>query len=510
MANDEWGDFQTPAALATHVFEVLGDAGWTRLLEPTCGTGRFLSASVDLGPEVERLGIETQPHYVREASDLGFAVLERNIFDLNLGRDLEWKKAGALLVVGNPPWVTSAQLGSLRSINLPAKSNIRNLRGFDAMTGASNFDIAEYIFLKLMIELQEQRPTIALLVKTQVARNVLAYAEQFALPYAQFEIRLIDAKKWFGASVEACLFTVTFCDKPRYMCDVYPDLESRTPSHTIGVVDNRLVSDVVKYRGSSFADGMSPVEWRSGVKHDASRVMEISDDARASLGLEDDYVFPLLKCTDLFRGRLQPSRCMIIPQRQLGEQTEHLRRDAPRLWAYLEAHAEVLDSRASSIYRSQPRFAVFGLGEYSFAPYKIAVSGLHKEAQFVLLGQHRGRPIVVDDASYIAPFDDGLEAALCWALLRNEVTTGLLDALVFWDAKRPINKKLLQRIDLAAVAAKCDAIELATAASDGAASLGLAAPPNWSSVLDRLQSRWETASQNSRSSAHDNRLCLFT
>src|SRR5438874_8659836 len=127
MPNNEWGDFQTPPQLAQAVVSCLSFRRWSRVLEPTCGSGHFLEASRSLGTHVERLGIEVQPRYVAEARANGFEVIDKNIFDLNLGQDLKWNSSGALLVVGNPPWVTSAQLSSLGSVNLPTKLNIRNL-----------------------------------------------------------------------------------------------------------------------------------------------------------------------------------------------------------------------------------------------------------------------------------------------------------------------------------------------------------------------------------------------
>jgi hypothetical protein len=491
MANNEWGDFQTPPELAALAVATLSKTSWTRVLEPTCGIGRFLEATACLGAEVEHVGIEVQHEYVDQAVSKGFNVVARSIFDLNLEQDLNWHSSGPLLVIGNPPWVTSAQLGSLGSINLPVKSNIRNLKGFDAMTGASNFDIAEFIFLKLMLELQAERPTISMLVKTHVARNVLAFAAQFDLPYSRFTIRAIDAKVWFGASVDACLFTVEYSDEPEYICDVYASIESPEPSHTIGVVAGRMVADTERYRRTSFADGHSPLEWRSGVKHDASAVMEITSETRLQLALEDEYVFPLLKCTDLFRGRLVPTRFMVVPQLRFGEDTAHLEADAPTLWSYLSANGAALDARGSSIYRSQPRFAVFGLGEYTFSPYKIAISGLHKEVRFVLLSQSDGRPIVVDDACYTLSFEEASEAALCFALLTGEAATDLLESLVFWDAKRPISKKLLQRVDLLAIGRKADLSELEASAGDAARQLGVEPPASWQVVLDGLIHAWD-------------------
>src|SRR5207302_7770979 len=109
-------------------------------------------------------------------------IKEANIFDLNFHTDLEWSETGPLLVVGNPPWVTNSELGTLGSDNLPQKTNIKGLRGIEARTGGSNFDIAEYIWLKLIRELASERPRIALLCKTSVARNVLQFAFDTNLP----------------------------------------------------------------------------------------------------------------------------------------------------------------------------------------------------------------------------------------------------------------------------------------------------------------------------------------
>src|SRR5207248_9437626 len=113
-------------------------------------------------------------------------------------------------VVGNPPWVTNAALGVLESGNLPRKWNVKGARGLDARTGAANFDIAEAVWLKLIDELAgEDEATIALLCKMSVARNVLEHAERRALSIARASLSRIEARRWFGAEVEACLFRLT-------------------------------------------------------------------------------------------------------------------------------------------------------------------------------------------------------------------------------------------------------------------------------------------------------------
>lgn len=493
MASDEWGDFQTPIALARQVVQLFDSERWGRVLEPTCGTGSFLEASLLLGSEIERKGLEIQACHVEKASACGFDVAQADIFSTNLATDVAWKTGGPLLIIGNPPWVTSAQLGTLGSDNLPKKTNLKKLAGLDAMTGASNFDIAECILLKLMTELQHERPTLAFLVKTQVARNLLSYAEQFRLPYSRYEIRLIDSKAWFGASVDACLFIARHQEQADYECDIFDGVLSTVPERSMAVVGGRPVSDLAKYRSACVVDGISPLVWRSGIKHDAARIMEIDMETCRELQLEDDHVYPLLKCSDVYRGRLQPTKCVLVPQTMLGEDTTPLRRTAPRLWTYLEDHAEVLDNRKSNIYLTQPRFSVFGIGSYTFAPYKIVISGLHKTARFAPLGPHNGKPVLVDDASYLVGFSNAQDAAMCQAMLTSRLANELLQSLVFWDSKRPITKKLLQRINLSAIARHCPIGELTTDANEALTSIDGLAERSWQSVLASLLQSWDGA-----------------
>lgn len=472
MSNNEWGDFQTPAELASEVLATLPRRNWGRVFEPTCGRGSFLTAAATFG-DVERIGVEVQEHHAIQAAKSGALVLTRSLFDLHLSTDLNWFSDGPLLVVGNPPWVTNADLGAFGSINLPPKSNLRNLSGIDALTGASNFDIAEYIWLKLIIELSHLTPTIALLCKTQVARNVLDYAHRNRIALSDMSMRRIDAKTWFGASVDACLFTVTVGGKPTWRVPVFGSLSDTNPQQTHGFVSGRLVADIDAHERSAFADGVSPFEWRQGVKHDAVSVMELagvppaplSNKSSTSVDIEPDWVFPMLKATDLHRDRLTAARSVIVTQRCLGDDTEMLAEHAPKLWSYLNKHSNVLDQRKSSIYRGRPRFSMFGIGDYTFAPWKVAVSGLHSPACFRLIPPQDGRPVVLDDTCYLLPFDDGPSAAITVALLCSPLTTDLLRALTFPDSKRPVTKRLLQRVDLRAVALASDAREVANFAS---------------------------------------------
>lgn len=467
LPNNEWGDFQTPRELAEAIIRSLPDRAWARVLEPTCGTGTFLAAAAQF-PGAERVGVELQGHYIDQAMTTGARIIGASIFDLSLSNDLRWEADGPLLVVGNPPWVTSADLSSYGSDNIPVKSNFKNLRGLDALTGASNFDVAEFIWLKLIVELASARPFIALLCKTQVARNVLTACFQNNLPINAATIRRIDARRWFGASVDACLFSLDVGGEPDWSCRVYPSLEADQPETVIGFRNGRLVADVSALQAHASADGSCPLEWRQGIKHDAASVMELMvvEDGKLvnKLGeiveVEDEHVYPLLKSTDLHRQRLTPTRRAILTQRTLSDDTTYLAQTAPRLWHYLLEHGALFDARKSSIYRSRPRFAMFGVGAYTFSPWKVAVSGLHKTPEFRVVGPFEGKPVVLDDTSYFVTLESEPDAILTAAILRSPTAQALLKSLVFPDSKRPITKRILQRVDLSNLIRNGDPVEL--------------------------------------------------
>lgn len=91
---------------------------------------------------------------------------------------------------------------------------------------------------------------------------------------------------------------------------------------------------------------------------------------------------------------------------------------------------------------------MFGIGDYSFAPFKVAVSGLHKQPRFRLIHPAGGRPVMLDDTCYFIACDSARQAALVSALLNHRAAAEFFLSLIFVDSKRPVTKRLLGRIDL--------------------------------------------------------------
>jgi hypothetical protein len=366
------------------------------------------------------------------------------------------KISGSVLVLGNFPWVTSATQGSIGGNNLPEKSNFLNRNGFDAISGKSNFDISEWMLLEVLRWFGKRSGDIAMLVKMSVARKVLAYTERQKLPISEASVFCIDAKKEFNASVDACLLVVRLSDSASNTIYDYSIFKSISDScgHRVGHREGLTVGDLDAFESSSYLLGECPKKWRSGVKHDASAVMELT---RTKYGLkngfdeivdiENDYLFPLLKGSDIGSGKPWREKFVLVTQRFVGERTDMIREIAPKTWGYLEAHAFSLDSRGSAIYKKNPRYSIFGVGDYAFRPWRIAICGLYKNLRFRLVAPIDGKPVMFDDTVYYISFEYEVEARETLDLLVSAPSIQLLSSLIFWDEKRPIKTGILNVID---------------------------------------------------------------
>jgi hypothetical protein len=226
--------------------------------------------------------------------------------------------------------------------------------------------------------------------------------------------------------------------------------------------DGRLVADIKAFDRLAYLYRDGLIGWLSGVKHDCSRVFELSGKQGAlvngpgeQVNIEAEVVFPLLKSSDIARGR-DPRKLVLIPHRSMDDSPLELERRAPAAWKYLLSHFDALNKRGSSIYKKRPQLSIFGIGPYSFTPWKVAISGLYKEFVFSMVGPHGGRPVLLDDTCYLFPCDSEEECAVLYELVSSSVATEFWSSLVFWDSKRPITAKLLNFLDLAELAKERD------------------------------------------------------
>ena len=467
----EYGDFQTPLELAEKICHKLLKLGVNPdiIIEPTCGTGNFIEASAysfQLASKI--IGIEINQKYLQEIrqkdqllQDKRIKVQQGNFFELDWSSLLN-KFDEKILVLGNFPWVTNSQQGIIGGNNLPQKTNFQNHNGLDAITGRSNFDISEWMLIESVQWLQKKREAyLAMLCKTSVSRKLLNYIRFQNLNLAYCAVYKIDVKRYFNVTVDACLLFCKFdSNSQNYFCDVFSNLDTDI-QYRIGYRNNTPIKDISSFdRLKDLFNPKMGVKWRSGIKHDCSSVMELRKvDGAIVNGLgevvdvEETCLFPLIKGSDVAQNRTETvNRYALITQRFIGESTEYIQNLAPKTWNYLETHSKYLDSRKSKIYKKSSRFSIFGVGSYTFAPWKIAICGLYKKLDFRLVGKMSGKAVVFDDTVYFLGFEDEQVARRTFMLLSSPLAIDFYSSLIFWDEKRPIKSIILNSLDLSALA----------------------------------------------------------
>jgi hypothetical protein len=469
----EYGDFQTNEDLANKVtlHLVSKNVSPEIIVEPTCGKGNFIIASLKNFQNIQNIfGIEIYKPYVWETkfSIVNFflenpktkrpiiSIVHCNVFDFDFKQIEKLFSEKDILVIGNPPWVTNSKLGSLNSANLPKKTNFKNHSGLDAMTGKGNFDIAEFITITMLETFQKMKGHLLLLVKNSVIKNILFDQTKNKYKIASIEKHCIDSKKEFNVSVEASLFYCELNTTPKFDCTEFDFYNNQNSYQKFGWLNDKFVSNIDTYIHTKEIDGECPFIWRQGLKHDCSSIMELDkvnghyvNGLNEEVKLEDDLVYGLLKSSDLKNTVINQTRKFtIVTQRKVGQETKYIKYDYPKTYQYLIEHQENFNARKSSIYNNKPQFSIFGIGDYSFKPYKVAISGLYKTFHFTLILPQADKPVMLDDTCYLIGFDKIEFAVYALILLNSDTTMQFLQSVTFADAKRTFTKDVLMRIDL--------------------------------------------------------------
>ncbi|MHA2335109.1 MAG: methyltransferase domain-containing protein [Candidatus Hodarchaeales archaeon] len=462
----EHGDFQTPVELTREItsFLQLNGVNPASIIEPTCGLGSFIFSAVETYPNASVIGIDINPdhlnqvqHHLEEGNLINRVQLLQADFFKTDWKVLVSQTMEPILILGNPPWITNAEMSSLGGSNVPLKSNIHGFKGLDARTGMSNFDISEWMIVELLKSLDGLNASLAMLCKVNVARKVLLHSFKKQLSVSSSSMHLIDAQRYFDVSVDACLLTCHL--QPRSSnssCQVFENMYSKEPIHEIGHVNRQMIANIPLYNKWQHLQGKKYSTWRSGIKHDRSRVMELKkrngvyyNGFNEIVSIEDSYLYPMLKSSDLANNRIDKlDKWMLVTQKSIGEDTSSIKDKAPRTWEYLEKYGDILAKRASSVYKNQPPYSIFGIGPYAFSRWKVAISGFYKKIDFRLVHPLGGKPVVLDDTCYFLPCESLEEATVLFIALNHPIAKEFYKSYIFWDAKRPITKKILQKLDL--------------------------------------------------------------
>lgn len=277
----EFGDFQTPLELAEIACERLVTLGVSPdvIIEPTCGVGAFVIASVNYFSSTKKVyGIDINSDYLDVLEGALCGHPRQNVVSIEHGDFFRYDWAGKssdvdgnLLVLGNLPWVTNTVQSKIDSYNVPEKDNVVGLGGLDAITGKANFDISEWMMIDMLKWSPGKKIDIAIMLKTAVARKILSYVEKHKIGCYYSEIITVDARKEFGASVDACFFIMRIDSqvKPSYDYKVFESFSDKT-GRLCGHRKGFLVSDIDTFELSSRFVSAPP---KMEVRNEARRII---------------------------------------------------------------------------------------------------------------------------------------------------------------------------------------------------------------------------------------------
>ncbi len=192
---------------------------------------------------------------------------------------------------------------------------------------------------------------------------------------------------------------------------------------------------------------------RHGVKDDAKTVFSLDRDRLVDL--EPDHVYPYLRSRHVVKYGLFGHDLQLVPLSKVDADNEtELRRETPRTYGYLDENRETLEGRSSSWFDSGPFYNLFGLGEYTWADYKVVWCRLGFKPHFAVvstvddpdLGE---KPVVPGDHCMFLATDDEHEAHFLCALLNSAVYQRSIEGLAS-EGKSGIPKAIVDRLELPA------------------------------------------------------------
>jgi len=216
-----------------------------------------------------------------------------------------------------------------------------------------------------------------------------------------------------------------------------------------------------------FMEGRCPYEIRHGLKHDVADVLmvQIVEQGDGNLviapagrpseryEIEPDVLFPFVQPGHLAAWTVKGYTYAVIPQRKAGENNEHkLRQTLPLTYTYLKQFEPLFAARRSRIFSKKPFYGLFGLGDYTWASYKVCWCGLGFRPEFAVAEPIADsflntKPVVPDGTVYFIPTSDRAEAHFLCAILNAEIVRAFLSARSS-KSKRGLPKKLMQRLRL--------------------------------------------------------------
>jgi hypothetical protein len=146
--------------------------------------------------------------------------------------------------------------------------------------------------------------------------------------------------------------------------------------------------------------------------------------------IEPHLVFPAVRGRDIQRWRAVTSVYVLLtqdPEKREGYSEDRMRQSWPKTYSYLRRFSDVLLSRGSRAVRELAErtvpWTMYGIGEYTFAPYRVAWKRMAADFVAVVLSTTQTpfgeRPLLATDTVSLIPTSDADEAHYICALVNS-------------------------------------------------------------------------------------------
>jgi len=417
-----------------------------------------------------------------------------SVFQTPLGNTAlaSWQKClsnGCDYLIGNPPWISWNCLPPvyrqrLENELLP-QYVLFDFHGQSARLGHGNDDYLSTFTLITVHRYLRQHGVCSFIIKQPLLTNVSGKTfRHFSIRHREETIPLrvvkavdLRALDPFGIANETAIlvleknaptvYPVAYEIWTRPHGQIEIQAEQAQPADETDLSSSWIIPNE-NWAQTRFMEGLNPYEIRHGLKHDAADILILDivakddhhlkvkrrDDASAEIyEIESKWVYPFLQPRHLQRWGISGNAYVVLPQRKAGEDNEaELAEHFPRTYAFLKKFQSRLAARRSKVFLRKPFYGLFGLGEYTHAPYKVCWVGLGFRPEFVVVEERRdlflGRKTVVPDGTiYFMPFSDQAEAHFVCALLNSELVCKFLSARS-GKSKRGLSKKVVEQLEL--------------------------------------------------------------
>jgi len=476
------GDFQTQYRLAWQIIEQVDKLGLLPLkkqltiLDPTCGTGVFLLATMSYinskYPDctLQIVGIERNTDSLQLAHIflvIGNQILNRNDQLLLIASDLhdaieQQELPKTDLLIGNPPWVNWSNLTDKdrerwKLVETTTDYQFIRGHGMQRAMGTTNVDIGVLLILRALYQLAYDHTIFVFLFKPAVLNSPSLYwFRQGRIPHKHaryLQLRYIlqfnRADQFIGHTTMA---TDCYIGNMQPTAAFQPIIQYQTKAEK-QVLTPMHLGDEILYLPENVVlplDHTKQVEIRHGLKHDCRDVFEITVEQAEKLDWQ--CVYPTIKSRHMQeQGWTGDYDLVIIPQQSLQPMDEQdFQTTYPKVYRYLTNHKTQLQARKSRWVKQKTFYGIFGIGPYSFTNYKVAWVRLGWKPYFdvippVRLPNGEIKPVVPSDHYMFIPTEDKAYATKISELLNSPKYQEAIDKLSS-KKKSSLPKKLISRL----------------------------------------------------------------